>query len=224
MQRESGSAGAGTNEPIVSVKGLGKTYKSGLQALKRIDLDIRRGEIFALLGPNGAGKTTLIIIICGIVTPSAGTVIADGHDIVRDYRAARAKIGLVPQELSTDAFETRLGDVALQPRPVRQAAESGASREGAARAVAVGQEGREDHDALGRHEAARADRQGALARARHPVPRRADRRRRRRAAPRHVEDGARAARERRHDHPDHALHRGSRGDGRPHRRRSTRAS
>ncbi len=106
MQRESGSAGAGTNEPIVSVKGLGKTYKSGHQALKRIDLDIRRGEIFALLGPNGAGKTTLISIICGIVTPSEGTVTVDGHDIIRDYRAARAKIGLVPQELSTDAFET----------------------------------------------------------------------------------------------------------------------
>ena len=106
MQRESGSAGAGANEPIVSVKGLGKTYKSGHQALKRIDLDIRRGEIFALLGPNGAGKTTLISIICGIVTPSEGTVTVDGHDIIRDYRAARAKIGLVPQELSTDAFET----------------------------------------------------------------------------------------------------------------------
>jgi ABC-2 type transport system ATP-binding protein len=92
--------------PIVSVRGLAKTYKSGFQALKRVDLDIRRGEIFALLGPNGAGKTTLISIICGIVNPSEGTVTADGHDVVRDYRAARAKIGLVPQELSTDAFET----------------------------------------------------------------------------------------------------------------------
>ncbi len=101
MQRETSSA-----TPIISVQGLSKTYASGFQALKRVDLEIRRGEIFALLGPNGAGKTTLISIICGIVTPSAGTVIADGHDIVRDYRAARAKIGLVPQELSTDAFET----------------------------------------------------------------------------------------------------------------------
>jgi ABC-2 type transport system ATP-binding protein len=91
---------------IVSVSGLSKTYASGFQALKNVDLTIRRGEIFALLGPNGAGKTTLINIICGIVTPSGGTVTADGHDIVRDYRAARAKIGLVPQELSTDAFET----------------------------------------------------------------------------------------------------------------------
>ncbi len=91
---------------VISIQGLNKTYASGFQALKRIDLDIRRGEIFALLGPNGAGKTTLISIICGIVTPSAGTVLADGHDIVRDYRAARAKIGLVPQELFTEAFES----------------------------------------------------------------------------------------------------------------------
>jgi ABC-2 type transport system ATP-binding protein len=95
-----------SSQPIVSVRGLDKTYSSGFQALKHIDLDIRRGEIFALLGPNGAGKTTLISVICGIVTPSAGTVTADGHDILRDYRSARMKIGLVPQELSTDAFET----------------------------------------------------------------------------------------------------------------------
>ncbi|MBW8858387.1 MAG: ABC transporter ATP-binding protein [Caulobacter sp.] len=91
---------------IISVSGLTKTYASGHQALKTIDLDIRKGEIFALLGPNGAGKTTLISIICGIVNPSTGTVTADGHDVVRDYRAARTKIGLVPQELNTDAFET----------------------------------------------------------------------------------------------------------------------
>ncbi len=95
-----------TAEPIISVKGLTKTYASGLQALKRVDLEIRRGEIFALLGPNGAGKTTLISVICGIVNPTSGTVHADGHDIVSDFRAARAKIGLVPQELSTDLFET----------------------------------------------------------------------------------------------------------------------
>jgi ABC-2 type transport system ATP-binding protein len=92
--------------PIISIAGLGKTYAGGFQALKQIDLEIRRGEIFALLGPNGAGKTTLINIICGIVTPSKGTVIADGHDIIRDYRAARSTIGLVPQELHTDAFES----------------------------------------------------------------------------------------------------------------------
>jgi ABC-2 type transport system ATP-binding protein len=92
--------------PILSISNLTKTYASGLQALKSVNLTIGKGEIFALLGPNGAGKTTLISIICGIVTPSTGTVIADGHDVVRDYRAARMKIGLVPQELATDTFET----------------------------------------------------------------------------------------------------------------------
>jgi ABC-2 type transport system ATP-binding protein len=91
---------------IISVENLTKTYASGFQALKGINLAIERGEIFALLGPNGAGKTTLISVICGIVTPSGGRVRADGHDIVRDYRAARRKIGLVPQELATDAFES----------------------------------------------------------------------------------------------------------------------
>jgi len=93
-------------EPIISVSQLTKTYKSGFQALKTVDLEIRRGEIFALLGPNGAGKTTLISIICGLVNPTSGVVKADGHDIIRDFRAARSKIGLVPQELSTDMFET----------------------------------------------------------------------------------------------------------------------
>lgn len=93
-------------QPVISVQGLSKTYASGHQALKNINLDIQRGEIFALLGPNGAGKTTLISILCGIVTPGQGRVLADGHDIVTDYRAARSSIGLVPQEISTDAFET----------------------------------------------------------------------------------------------------------------------
>ncbi len=93
-------------QPIISVSGLSKTYASGFQALKKINLEIRQGEIFGLLGPNGAGKTTLINIICGIVNPTGGVVTAGGHDVVRDYRAARSKIGLVPQELSTDAFET----------------------------------------------------------------------------------------------------------------------
>jgi ABC-2 type transport system ATP-binding protein len=93
-------------QPIISVSNLSKTYASGFQALKKINLDIRRGEIFALLGPNGAGKTTLISIICGIVNPTQGIVLADGHDIVTEYRAARSMIGLVPQELTTDAFET----------------------------------------------------------------------------------------------------------------------
>jgi ABC-2 type transport system ATP-binding protein len=92
--------------PVISIEGVTKSYATGFEALKRVNLDIERGEIFALLGPNGAGKTTLINIVCGIVTASAGTVTADGHDIVRDYRAARSMIGLVPQELSTDAFES----------------------------------------------------------------------------------------------------------------------
>ena len=92
-------------QPVISISGLTKTYASGHQALKAIDLDIRQGEIFALLGPNGAGKTTLISIVCGIVRPSSGQVLVAGADIVRDYRVTRSKIGLVPQELHTDAFE-----------------------------------------------------------------------------------------------------------------------
>src|SRR6266540_4954463 len=92
--------------PIISISNLTKTYASGLQALKRIDLEIRQGEIFALLGPNGAGKTTLINIVCGIVTATEGAVSVDGHDIVKDYRAARSMIGLVPQELTSNAFES----------------------------------------------------------------------------------------------------------------------
>ena len=92
--------------PVVSISHLAKRYASGLEALKDVSLDIRKGEIFALLGPNGAGKTTLISIVCGIVTPTSGSVIADGHDIQGEYKQARSKIGLVPQELTTDAFET----------------------------------------------------------------------------------------------------------------------
>ena len=93
-------------QSVISVQNLVKTYASGFQALKSVNLEIRHGEIFALLGPNGAGKTTLISIICGIVKPTSGTVLADGHDIIKDYRAARSKIGLVPQELASDAFES----------------------------------------------------------------------------------------------------------------------
>ncbi len=99
--------------PIISIKNLSKTYATGFQALKTIDLDIEKGEIFALLGPNGAGKTTLISIICGIVTPTSGSVTVDGHDIIRDYRAARSMIGLVPQELTADMFETVWGTVSF---------------------------------------------------------------------------------------------------------------
>jgi ABC-2 type transport system ATP-binding protein len=93
-------------QSVISIKNLSKTYQSGFQALKSIDLDIRRGEIFALLGPNGAGKTTLIGVVCGIVNATGGSVTVDGRDHIRDYRAVRAMIGLVPQELTTDAFET----------------------------------------------------------------------------------------------------------------------
>src|SRR3989475_11460694 len=100
-------------QPIISISNLSKTYASGFQALKNIDLDIRRGEIFALLGPNGAGKTTLISTICGIVNPTEGTVTVDGHNIITDYRAARSLIGLVPQELTTDAFESVWGTVSF---------------------------------------------------------------------------------------------------------------
>src|SRR5258707_12971612 len=96
---------------IISVSHLSKTYGSGFKALDDVDLEIGKGEIFALLGPNGAGKTTLISIVCGIVTPGSGSVRVDGHDIVRDYRAARSKIGLVPQELHTDMFETVWGTI-----------------------------------------------------------------------------------------------------------------
>jgi len=98
-------------QPVISVSNLVKTYASGLHALKSVNLDIRRGEIFALLGPNGAGKTTLINIICGIVNPTSGSVLVDGHHFIKDYRAARSLIGLVPQELTTDAFESVLATV-----------------------------------------------------------------------------------------------------------------
>lgn len=104
---------ASHSDTIISVQGLSKTYASGFAALKNINLEIRRGEIFALLGPNGAGKTTLINIICGIVNASQGAVLADGSDIVKDYRAARTKIGLVPQELTSDMFERVWNTVTL---------------------------------------------------------------------------------------------------------------
>jgi len=94
------------NDPIIDIRGLNKTYRGGFQALSRVDLQIQRGEIFALLGPNGAGKTTLISVVCGLVTPSEGTVLVDGFDNVVDYRQARERIGLVPQELTNEAFET----------------------------------------------------------------------------------------------------------------------
>ena len=111
------------SEPIVTLAGVAKTYKSGHTALKPVDLEIRRGELFALLGPNGAGKTTMINIICGVVTPSAGTVTVAGHDNVVDYRAARRAIGLVPQELSVDMFESVLATVRFSRRLFGRAAD-----------------------------------------------------------------------------------------------------
>src|SRR5215212_8260103 len=101
------------SEPILSIRGLRKAYSTGVEALKSVDLDIRPGEIFALLGPNGAGKTTLINIVCGIVTPSAGEVLVEGKNWQSDYRHARSRIGLVPQELSTEAFESVWGTVSF---------------------------------------------------------------------------------------------------------------
>ena len=149
--------------PAISVSHLCKTYAGGFQALKDINLEIRRGEIFALLGPNGAGKTTLISIICGIVNASSGSVTVDGHDIITNYRAARSLIGLVPQEMATDAFSSVWATVSFSRGLFGKAADRGAYREGAAGPVALGQEGKQDHDAVRRHEAPRDDRQGAVA-------------------------------------------------------------
>ena len=128
----------GLMPPIISISHLSKTYARGAAALRDISLDIRRGEIFALLGPNGAGKTTLINIICGIVTASAGTVSANGHDIVRDYRAARSIIGLVPQELTIDFFETVWATVSLSRGLFGKTPNAASYREGAARPLALG--------------------------------------------------------------------------------------
>ena len=130
---------------------------------KPIDLAIEKGEIFALLGPNGAGKTTLINIICGIVTASGGRVIADGHDIVRDYRAARAKIGLVPQELTTTAYETVWATVSFSRGLFGRAPNPQYVTRLLRDLSLVGQARQQSHDAVGRHEAARDDRQGAVA-------------------------------------------------------------
>ena len=206
----------------ISVSHLDKTYASGFQALKDINLDIRHGEIFALLGPNGAGKTTLIGIICGIVNPTAGK--RHRRRPRHHCRLPRGALADRAGAAGTDHRRLRdaAGDHALLARAVRQAARSRPYRESAQAAVAVGQERRQDQDAVRRHEAPADDRQGAGARAANPVPRRADRRRRRRIAQGHVAIGARAARLRRHHHPHHALHRGSRGDGRPGRRHQQR--
>ena len=174
-------------QPIIKISGVSKTYACGFQALKSVDLEIRRGEIFALLGPNGAGKTTLINIVCGIVKPSGGA--GDGRRPRHHHRLSRRPLDDRPG--AAGAHDQRLregvGRRVVQPRAVRQAAQPGADREAPEGPVAVGQEGRQDHHAVGRHEAPPHDRQGALARTGDPVPRRADGRRRRRAQARHVE-------------------------------------
>ena len=172
----------------------------------------------ALLGPNGAGKTTLISIICGIANPSEGKVIVGGEDIQTSLPQGALADRAGAAGTAHRRLRKRVGDRELLPRPVRQAEEPGPYREGAEGPVALGQEGQQDHHALRRHEAPRDDRESAVARAADPVPGRADRGRRRRAAQGHVGGRAHAAAIRRHHHPHHALHRGSRGDGRPHRR------
>jgi len=204
--------------PIISVTNLSKTYGSGFKALNNINLDIQRGEIFALLGPNGAGKTTLISIICGIANLSEGRVTVDGRDINDDYRLARSLIGLVPQELHTDAFETVwattsfsrglfgkprnpahiekvLKDLSLwDKKDSKIVTLSGGMKRRVMIAKALSHEPQilflDEPTAGGR----------------------------RRTAQGHVGSGADAAGLRRHHHPDHALHRRGRGDGRPHRR------
>ena len=177
------------SDPILSIRGLRKQYATGVEALKAVDLDIRRGEIFALLGPNGAGKTTMISIICGIVNATAGEVLIDGKNWQKHLsRSAHAHR---PRSAGADAGRVRAADQhgQLQPRTVRPRAQSGQDRGNPSRAVAVGQAQDDPQGIVRRHEAARDDRQGARPRSRHPVPRRAHRRRRRRASPRHVEHG-----------------------------------
>ena len=182
---------AGASDPIIAVSGLSKTYASGFQALKTVDLTIRRGEIFALLGPNGAGKTTLISIICGIVNPSTG----HGHRRRPRHRARLPRRAHEDRSRAAGAdhrrLRERMGDRDLQPGPLRQAAEPRLSREDPEGPLPVGKARQQDHDALRRHEAPGDDRQGPVARAQYPLPRRAHRRRRRGAAAGHVEHGAR---------------------------------
>ena len=167
---------------ILSLAGLGKTYESGLTALDHVDLDIHKGEIFALLGPNGGRQDDADQHRLRYRhAERTGTITVAGHDAIRNYRAARSMIGLVPQEMATDAFVSVLATVRFSRRLFGKGRERGVSRGSAARPLAVGQAQGPDPRAFGRHEAPRADRQGAGARTRHPVPRRTDRGRRCRA-------------------------------------------
>ena len=204
---------------VISVEGLSKTYAGGFQALKSVDLTIRRGEIFALLGPNGAGKTTLISIVCGIVNPTIGSVTVDGHDI--SQRLPRRARQDRPRAAGTD--DRRIRDRCGTRSP--SAADCSAS--GRTRRISRSvlkdlslwdKTQRQDHDALGRHEAARHDRQGAIARAGDPVSRRADAPASMSSLRKDMWQLVRELRDSRRDHhPYHALHRRSRGNGRPRR-------
>ncbi len=148
---------------VISIQNLSKTYATGFQALKSVSLDIRAGEIFALLGPNGAGKTTLIGIVCGIVNASEGKVTVGGHDIRRDYRAARELIGLVPQELHTDAFETVWATVSFS-RGLFGKPKDPAYIEKILKSLSLwDKKDSQDPDPVRRHEAPRHDREGAVA-------------------------------------------------------------
>jgi ABC-type lipopolysaccharide export system ATPase subunit len=202
---------------VLTVSGLSKTYASGFNALKNVDLEIRRGEIFALLGPNGAGKTTLINIVCGIVTASTGSVSADGHDIVRDFRAARAKIGLVPQELTTDMFETVWNTLTFS-RGLFGKARNPAVIEKVLRDLSLW----DKKDAKIMALSGGMKRRVMIGKALSHEPRFSFSMSRRRESMSSCVatcgDGAGTAREWRHHHPHHALHRGSRGDGRSDRR------
>jgi ABC-type transport system involved in cytochrome c biogenesis ATPase subunit len=205
-------------QPIIQISGLSKTYASGLTALKSVDLAIRRGEIFALLGPNGAGKTTLISIVCGLVKRSTGSVTVDGLDIDRDYRAVRSRIGLVPQELTADAFETVWATVSFS-RGLFGKPSNAAHIEKILRQLSLW----EKRDSKIMTLSGGMKRRVLIAKAlshepRPPVPRRALGRRRRRASPRHVGRRPRPPGCRRHHHPDDALPRRGGGDGRSHRR------
>ena len=204
--------------PMIAVTAVTKRYTTGYLALDAVDLAIEKGEIFALLGPNGAGKTTLIGVICGTVSMTSGKVLVDGHDVIRDFRAARAMIGLVPQEIALDIFATVQATVSYSRRPVRPPVRSHLHRAPLARPRAVGEARRPHRRIVRRHEAAGDDRQGPRPRAGRPVPRRAHRRRRRQPQARHVGAGQKAARCGRHGRPDHPLYRGGRRDGRPGRR------
>ena len=155
-----------------------RPMKVGFEALKDVSLDIADGEVLALLGPNGAGKTTLISIICGIAVASSGRVEVDGHDTVDDYRAARSLIGLVPQEINLEPFETVMNNRQLFARTFRQAQRQRISRKDPAPIDPMGQEGHADQGIVRRHETSRSDRQGAQPRAARPVSGRADGRRR----------------------------------------------